>query len=76
MNFGAGADFTLGAMGFFFDVAGAFVGHMAKLQDGAAKYAIILGNDELAVLGSVDFFKVVDLVVFHFLSSLSRRTRP
>lgn len=39
---------------------------MAQFQNSAAKYAIVLGNDELTVLGSVRFFKVVDLGVFHF----------
>jgi hypothetical protein len=44
---------------------------MSQLKDSAAKYAIVLGNDELAMLRAVDFFKIIELLTIHFFSSLS-----
>lgn len=68
-------DITVRAKSFFSDLGDVSVGHVSQFKDGAAKYAIVLGNYKLAVLRSVGFLEIIDLSIFHAASSLSCRSR-
>ena len=71
MGFCPSFDFTMRAESFFFNLCRALLGNMLEFKYSSAKYAIVLGNDKLTMLGRVGFFKVADLVVFHISLSLS-----